>query len=806
MESRGATYNGSTWYDRTNYYETFNASPTDLEWAISMEADRMVNSRVDRKDLDSEMTVVRNEMERGENNPSEILFERLIGSSYRWHNYGKETIGARSDVEGVDVESLRAFYRTYYQPDNAVVVIAGAFDPDQTLAWVAKYFGAIPKPTRTLPRLYTVEPVQDGERIVTIRRVGDEQLVGVAYHGVPGAHPDYVAIDALAEIMTIAPAGRLYKSLVETKKASAVDSWAAELLDPGFVIFNAKVPLTDSIDVARESAIATLEGVARQPISQAELDRVRARELKHIDEALSDPTRFGIRLSESIAAGDWRLFFLQRDRWRALKPADVQRVALQYLKPSNRSVAQFIPDAKPDRAPLVAAVDVAALVKDYKGDPAASAGELFVATPANLESRTQRITLANGMKVALLPKKTRGETVKVALQIDQGDAKSLFGAAPQGSLMAAMLARGTAKRSRQDIEDTLDKLRSKVTFSGAEARTSASAETYRKELPDTLRLVAEMLREPSFPETEYAKLQREEITELDGSRADPEKITRRAVRRYGNPYPMGDPRYVPTIEESIALVGKTTADDLRRFHRKFVGGTGEIAIVGDFDVDATRKVLEDTFGTWQKAAPYARVPEPLVKKAPTVVTVETPDKANAALFGDLALSINDESSEFGATSVATFLLGEGATSRLWKRIRERDGLSYGVYAYVGWNSFEPNSTLNVLAIFAPENRARLATALNEEFTRAAREGFTDAEVEEGKAVVLKRRMLNRSQDANVAAALVQQLHVGRTWAFNEKADAAVAAATPTAVNAAFRKYMQSEGLALVYAGDFARHP
>jgi len=806
MSKRGMRNNGSTWYDRTNYYETFNASAADLEWAISMEADRMVNSRVDRKDLDSEMTVVRNEMERGENNPSEILFERLIGSSYRWHNYGKETIGARSDVEGVDVESLRAFYRTYYQPDNAVVVIAGAFDPDQTLAWVAKYFGAIPKPTRTLPRLYTVEPVQDGERIVTIRRVGDEQLVGVAYHGVPGAHPDYVAIDALAEIMTIAPAGRLYKSLVETKKASAVGSWAAELLDPGFIMFNAQVPLTDSIDVARESAIATLEGVAGQPITQAELDRVRARELKHIDEALSDPTRFGVRLSESIAAGDWRLFFLQRDRWRALKPADVQRVALQYLKPSNRSVAQFIPDAKPDRAPLVAAVDVAALVKDYKGDPAASAGELFVATPANLESRTQRITLANGMKVALLPKKTRGETVKVALQIDQGDAKSLFGAAPQGSLMAEMLARGTAKRSRQDIEDTLDKLRSKVTFSGTEARTSASAETYRKELPDTLRLVAEMVREPSFPETEYAKLQREEITELDGSRADPEKITRRAVRRYGNPYPMGDPRYVPTIEESIALVGKTTADDLRRFHRKFVGGTGEIAIVGDFDVDATRKVLEDTFGTWQKAAPYARVPEPLVKKAPTVVTVETPDKANAALFGDLALSINDESSEFGATSVATFLLGEGATSRLWKRIRERDGLSYGVYAYVGWNSFEPNSTLNVLAIFAPENRARLATALNEEFTRVAREGFTDAEVEEGKAVVLKRRMLNRSQDANVAAALVQQLHVGRTWAFNEKADAAVAAATPTAVNAAFRKYMQSEGLALVYAGDFARHP
>jgi zinc protease len=806
MTKRGMRNNGSTWFDRTNYFETFNASPADLEWAISMEADRMVNSRVDKKDLDTEMTVVRNEMERGENNPGRILFQRTIGSSYRWHNYGKETIGARSDVEGVDIESLRAFYRMYYQPDNAVLVVAGAFDPDQTLGWIAKYFGAIPRPTRTLPRLYTVEPVQDGERTVTIRRVGDQQLVGINYHIVPGVHPDFVALQAAAEVMSVEPAGRLYKALVETKKASSVGSFAPGLFDPGFVMFSAQVPLSDSIDAARDAAIATLEGVGKAPITQAELDRVRARALKAVDEALADPTRFGIRLSESIASGDWRLFFLTRDRWRTVTRDDVQRVALAYLKPANRSVALFIPEAKPDRAPASAPVDVAAMLKDYKGDPAAGAGELFVATPANLEARTQRITLANGMKVAFLPKKTRGQTVKVALQIDQGDEKSLTGKMPQGSLMAGMLARGTKVRSRQDIEDTLDKLRSKVSFSGSEARTSATAESYRKELPDTLRLVAEMMREPSFPDAEYAKLQREEITDLEGSRTDPEKITRRAARRHGNPYPAGDPRYVPTIDEAIALVRKTTIVDLRNFHKAFVGGTGEIAIVGDFDVDEARKVLEQSFGTWGKAAPYARIPEPFVKKPPAVATVETPDKANAALFGDLSLSINDESSDFGATTLASFLLGESATSRLWRRIRERDGLSYSVYAYVGWNSFEPNSTLNVLAIFAPQSRARLATALNEEFTRVAREGFPDAEVDEGKATMLKRRLLNRSQDANLAAALVQQLYVGRTWAFTEKADAAIAAATTAQVNAAFRKYMQPQELALVYAGDFAKHP
>jgi zinc protease len=804
MTRRGMRFNGTTWFDRTNYFETFNASPADLEWAIAMEADRMVNSRIDRKDLDSEMTVVRNEMERGENNPSRIVFQRVLASAYRFHSYGKPTIGARSDVEGVDIDRLRAFYRTYYQPDNAVVVVAGAFDPEQTLGWIAKSFGAIPKPARTLPRLYTQEPVQDGERIVTIRRVGDQQLLGVAYHTLPGAHPDAVAVDALASVMTVEPAGRLYKALVEARKATSVSNFAPLLHDPGFVAFFAQVPMSDSIDVARETAIATLEGVARDPITATEVDRARARALKTIDDVLSDPTRFGVRLSEAIAAGDWRLFFVVRDRWRAVTAADVQRVALQFLKPANRAISQFIPDAKPDRAPEAPSVDVAAMVKDYKGDPVAAAGELFAATPANLDARTQRFTLANGMKVALLPKKTRGQTVKIALQINQGDEKSLFGTGKQGALTADMLARGTAKRSRQEIEDTIDRLRAKVSFTGSAARTSATAETLRDHLPDTLRLIAEMLREPAFPATEFAKLQREETTEVEASRTDPESIARRAVRRYGNPYPPGDPRYAATVDEEIAFIGKTTIEDLKRFHGRFIGGNGEIAVVGDFDADAVRRVLAESFGTWPKAAPYTRIPEPLVKKAPTVLTFETPDRANAALFGDLALSINDESVDYGATAVASFILGETGSSRLWKRIREREGLSYGVYSYVGWNSFEPNSTLNLQAIFAPQNRARLATAVQEEFARAAREGFTDAEVDNAKAALLKRRLLTRTQDANVAAALVQQAYLGRTFAFSEKGDAAIAAATTADVNAAFRKYVQPEALALVYAGDFSK--
>jgi len=805
MTKRGMRFNASTWYDRTNYHETFNASPEDLQWALAMEADRMVNAKVARADLDSEMTVVRNEMEMGENNPWNMLIQRITGTAYDWHNYGKDTIGARSDVEGVDIGRLQAYYRTYYQPDDAVLVVAGKFDPDETLGWIAKSFGGIPKPARPLPRLYTDEPVQDGERSVAIRRVGDTQLLGILYHTVPGGHPDSVAVDALAKLMTVEPAGRLYKALVETHKAAAVQSFAPSLHDPGFVAFFAQLKLTDSMAAARSAMEATLEGTAKAPITQAEVDRVRAKALRDFDETIADPARLGVALSEAVALGDWRLFFLARDRWRTLTAQDVERVAAAYLKPSNRTVGTFVPDAKPDRAPRPPAVDVAALVKDYKGDPAVAAGEAFDATPANLDARTQRFTLANGMKVALLPKKTRGGTVKVRLQVHQGDEKSLFGRMPQGSLAAYMLKRGTAKHSRQEIEDTLDRLRSKLEIAGDETSLTVAGETTREKLADVLALTAEVLRAPAFPASEFEQLKREITASLEESRTDPDSVAERALERLGNPYPKGDVRYEPTLDEEIASYAGAKLDDVKRFHAQFTGGAAaQLAIVGDFDAEAVKAQLATLFGGWKSPAPFTRVPEPLVAKPARVVTLETPDKANAALQGEIALALNDASPDYPAAMVAAYVLGDPGTSRLWQRVRERDGLSYSIGAFLQTSSFEENSPLELSVIFAPENRERLEKALAEELARIVRDGVTDAEVAEAKSGLLKRRQLSRTQDPSLAAALVQQAYLGRTFDYSAKIDAAIQAVTTADVNAALRKYVKPDGFAYVYAGTFAK--
>ncbi|MEP7182497.1 MAG: pitrilysin family protein [Betaproteobacteria bacterium] len=802
---RGIQSNANTFYDRTSYHDTFNASTPDLDWVLALEADRMTHSIIAKKDLDSEMTVVRNEMEQGENSPSSILTQKLLATAYEWHSYGKETIGARSDVELVDIGRLQTFYRMYYQPDNAVLVVAGAFDRDRTLALIARYFGPIPRPARTLPRLYTVEPVQDGERTVTLRRVGNTQFLAVAYHTVPGAHADSVALDALADLMTVAPAGRLYQALIETKKATAVDNWNAALHDPSFVMFEAQVPVTDSLADARTALLATLEGVRSRPITAAEVERVRAKSLKHWDETFADVNRLGLQLTEAIAAGDWRLFFLQRDRWRAVTVADVQRVAETWLKPSNRTLGEFIPDPNPDRAPVAPTVDVAALVKDYRGDPAMSAGESLDPTPANLEARTIRFTLGNGMKIVLLPKRTRGSTVRFALHLHQGDEKSLFGQAPRGTLAAAMLPRGTLTKSRQEIEDALDQARAKLSVGGGETATVAGGQTVRATLGDTLRLVAEILRQPAFPAEEFETIRRERIAALEESRDDPDSLAERALERHGNPYPAGDVRYVPTLDEEIAGLRAATPDDARRFYAQFVGGAhAELALVGDFDAAEVRALVTELFGNWSSPAPFTRVPDPLVRRPPAAIALATPDKASASAQGEIAFALNDTGPDYPAMVVATYILGGVDNSRLWKRVRDKEGLSYGVYAMLHPGSFEPNSTLRIGAQFAPGNLARTKAAIGEEVTRAVRDGFTPAEVAEAKAGVLKLRRLGRTQDGSLAGALAQQAYLGRTFALSGRIDAAIAALTPAAVNAALSRYVQPDAFAFVYAGDFAK--
>jgi zinc protease len=805
LSRRGAEFNGNTSYDRTTYFETFTASEANLDWVLRMESERMTRATFSKAELESEMTVVRNEYESGENRPQDVLWKRMAATAFDWHNYGKPTIGARSDIENVPFARLRAFYARYYQPDNAVLTIAGRFDPDRVLALVAKYFGPLPRPTRTLPKLYTVEPAQDGMREVSVRRVASTQYVAALFHMPPGAHPDDTAGVALAEIMTVQPAGRLYKALVDTGKASAVSNYYFEEHDPGFVIFFAHLQPGKSVDDAKSAMLATLFDVKAHPITDEELGRVRTKALKDFDDTVNDPQRFAVAIAEAVAMGDWRLFFIQRDRWRTITAADVTRVAEEYFKRANATVGEFLPEAKPDRAPVVASVDVAALVRGYKGDAAVQPGEAFDPTPANLAARTQRFQLPNGMKVALLPKKTRGATVDFELRMDYGDVDSLRNQNPLPSLTAAMLKRGTQSLDRQAFEDALDRRKARLDFAGTAGTLIASGQTINANLAEVLRLAKDAIATPALKPEEFEQVKRERHTRLEQGRTDPTAIARRAIARQGNPYPPEDVRYVPTIEEDLERLDKATVEAVKGFHDKFYGANhAELAIVGDFDAPTIKALVGELFGSYDSATPYARVPDPYVRTQASSETFETPDKPNAIVISKLAVPMNDLAPDFVPLAIANRILGGDVDSRLFERIRVREGLSYGVGTQLTPARIDPNSQLLFYAIFAPQNLDKVKSAFSDEMTRARQGGYTAKELDSAKKALLEERRIARAQDAELAGMLVSQDYLKRDWSDTTRVDKAIEGVTLAQANEALRKYISTDAMATVYAGDFVK--
>jgi zinc protease len=531
LQDHGAQFNGQTSWDRTNYFETFDASDANLEWALGLESDRMVNSFVRKTDLDTEMTVVRNEFELGENSPTRVLFERTLSAAFVWHSYGKSPIGSRSDIENVPIRRLQAFYRAHYQPDNAVLVVAGRIEEPKALALIARDFGAIPKPTRVLTAKYTVEPVQEGEREVIVRRVGDLQIIMAAYHAPAGAHPDFVPLQLASSALADEPSGRLYKALVEKGLASNVGVNALQLRDPGAVIFYAMVRKDASLDAARTAMFATLDDIKAHPFTAEEVQRAKNSALSEFERQMNNSQQVALQLSEWAAIGDWRLMFLDRDRARSATVEDVQRTALQYLKTSNRTVGLFIP-GEPDRAVIPPNPNVAALLEGYKGDAARSAGEEFDPSPANIDSRTTRVDLPGGVKLVMLPKATRGAAVNTGIRLNFGDDKSMAGKVRVASLTAQMLMRGTKNKTRQQIQDELDKRQSQLNVFGGAGNVAAQIVSTRGELAAVLDLAIEVLREPSFPDTELETLRSASLASLESLRSEPQAVVGRAFARH----------------------------------------------------------------------------------------------------------------------------------------------------------------------------------------------------------------------------------------------------------------------------------
>ncbi|EFQ24293.1 peptidase M16 domain protein [Aminomonas paucivorans DSM 12260] len=804
IAARGGRANGNTWADRTCYFEVLPATAENLDWALSLEAERMSRGRITPELLDKERGVVLNEMEMGENDPTATLMDRMASVAYDWHGYGGSTIGNPGDLKSVTHREVVDFYRRHMRPDTATIVVAGAVDEAAALGAVAKHFAPLPKAPGQPPAGRSREVGQDGDRAVTLSRKGEVQALGLLYHGPAVSEPDAAAFDLALGVLGDAPSGRLYRRLVEKGLASSV--WAASFgfrdpSGPAFVM--AQVPRDRSLDAAQKVLLETVEGFAQDPPSEEELGRARERILLYLDSEFADLDRFALGLSEWIARGDWRLFFLYRDRIARATGEDLVRAARRYLVAENRTLGRFVPVDRPLRVVVSQPRPLEATLSTFVLSQEPKLGASFDVSCAALDRSVTRVEVAPGLKGAFFPRKTRGGMVSLRLSLHLGTPESLAGRVAVGEFLAGMLDRGTARHSREQIQQLFDRLRATVSFWGGADQVGVFVLVPEEHLEETLALVAECLKEPALDPREVEVLRRETLAALDESRDDPGSRAWDRLERIFAPYPAGDVRRPLSLEEKAEGTRVIDVPDLRDFHRTFYGlSVGEVAAVGPFEPERMKDLLSRHFGAWRAATPFVRAMRPFEEVPPRRETLRVEDKPNAVVAASAPVKILRGDRDYPDLWVAATVLGGGwLDSRLATRIRHTEGTSYGVRLSLEASNLDDFGRWNFTAITGPRNVPLVERAFFEELQRALKDGFTPEEVARGTSYLLEGMKVDRSRDAALAGLLARDLFLGRTFAWTEELEARLRAVTPESALAALRRHLDPRSFSVVLAGD-----
>ena len=796
---RGFRMNGSTWLDRTNYHVSFTSNDDNMQWALAWQADAMVNSFIARKDLDTEMTVVRNEYEMGENRPSSVLMKRLQSIMFDWHAYGRSTIGARSDIENVEIANLQAFYHRYYQPDNAVLTVSGKFDVDKVLTWIVKDFGPIPKPTRVLPKEWTQEPTADGEREFTVRRPGETKMIMVGYRIPSALSPEYEPVNTATSILGNDPTGRLYKRLVDTGLASQVFGWTIPGRYPGMVIFGAMLPKDGDEAKVKAAMIDTIETTFTQtPATEQEVNREKDDQATMFERLLADPESFGIELSDYIALGDWRLFFVDREESKALTPAKVDAVAKKYFVRDNRVVGVYLPTTDLKRAEMPKDPTVDEILSQYTFSKEGKSAEAFDTDQANIDARTTLLDIG-GVRVALLPKKSLGETVEVRLKFLNGNLETSANMA-RNMVTSQMFMRGAKGLDREQIEDAFTALKMEG--------NPFDFTTDRAHLDEALTLVGTLINSPTFPKSEFETLRSKLLTGLKAKLDDPGVLARDTLTKHFNLYPKNDARHQETSDEVIAELNALTDKEVAQYYKDvFQSGRGYVVLVGDFEPEKVIETLKaKVLGLKNSDVAFVRPVAEYRPVAPKRYVIDTPEKENAVLFTRVTFKANDDDADTAALYVADWIMGgsTGLSNRIVNRLRQKEGLSYGVSSAMKIPRFGDNASWTIGAIVAPQNLKQAEASLMDELQRAYKDGVTQQELDEAKQGLLDYRAVNRAQDTVLASSWVRLMEKDKTWASSKAMDERIASLTLDEVNVALRRFVNPEGLTVVLAGDLAK--
>jgi zinc protease len=808
----GGDYNADTGMDRTMYFETVPADKLAL--ILAVDADRMRNLTLRQEDRDTEMSVVRNEMEIGDNDPANLLSEGCYATAFQAHPYHHPTIGWRSDVENVPIQRLRDFYRKYYWPNNATLILVGDFQPQEALSLIAQTYGKIPASPSAIPDIYTVEPPQRGERRFEIHAEGKLPQVLIAYRIPQATDKGTYPLAVLASVLqTVSESGRLERDLVARGLATKVVVSRDEQRDPSLFMIGATVAPGQSVQALEAALEDEMAKLVTEPITTADVERARVSNGKFNKLLTADPQKLAEQLGEAeVTAGSWTFFTDWSDNMAKVTADDVLRVVKTYFVKDNRTVGIFVPTtdtaatAEPSGDETDNQTDDSAEDETTPAHPQHKRSQGFVpvmhshsqSASRSVASRVTRVVLPNGLTLLVMPNPGTG-SVFVTGNLLAGDYASINKLVP--TLTASMLTHGTSQRNKADVLAALDQMGTELSFESDTFRVKFDASVVSDDLSAFIPLLSDLLRHPAFSDKELEEVKKEEETDLKTALSDTDDAAKRKLTQ--SLYAPGSVYYQQSVEQDLDDLKAATAEDLRQFHEQHYSPNGMmLTIVGDIKPQAVVALVKDNFGDWRGAEPErVVVGQPDWTAAKRLITVPISDKADASILIGKPVNLKRDAQDYLAARLAVDALGgDTLSSRLGRVVRVKEGLTYGILSDFedvdfGWAPWTVTLTAN------PANTDKALRSVRVVLDQFLKQGISDQELADEANQSAGNFVVGLRTSEGLATALTEfetnGLGIGKLDTYVRD----LRQVTKAQVNAAIRKYLDPSAVVTVVAGS-----
>ncbi|MBU0530016.1 insulinase family protein, partial [bacterium] len=757
LQDIGAQINATTWNDRTNYFELLPSE--HLGRAIAIEADRMRNLLIKDEERQTEMTVVRNEFENGENDPFDTLDKNIWATAYQAHPYHHSTIGWRSDIEGVSTERLREFYETYYWPNNATVTIIGDFKKEEALQMILDNYGAIPKSLQPIPEMYTTEPKQEGTRRFVIKRSGQMGIVGIAHKIPEGLHKDNYAIQILSRILGGGKSGRLYKKIVDKGLATSISMWDFPFRDNGLFITYAFLTPGTKHEVVEKIILDEYELLKNKGVTNEEVARAKGQ--IRAEQAYSRDGSYSVasNLNEAIATGDWTYYTNYFENINKVTKEDVKRIVDTYLVEDKSTTGYFIPLTGSGGGGGQPSNPNAHHPYNYTTMPEGNADGNAI-SETKIANRIIEQTPIKGIR--LLTMKTGvQDVVTIAGSFLGGDVYS-----PQANMMiadltAAMLDKGTINKSKFEIADKLETFGASINFSSGQQNVRFNAKCLKEDIPLVLSLLAEQLREPAFNKEDLRTLKTRLVGNLKRDKDDTGKQAGGAFLR--KLYPEGHPNYSYEIDDRIKMINNAQTVSLMNFHKTYYGlGNMTIVAVGDVDSESFSAQVSKVFDGW-KTSSLKKKKSSLTANQISAVSeyVTIKDKTSADIYIGLPIGIDRDHEDYYPLMFGTYILGGNFSARLMQTVRDEQGLTYGIQSWVGGVDNGNDGYWAIWGTFAPQLVAKGRSASIEQLEKWLENGVTQAELDAKKSTITGSYKVGLATTRGLAGQILTNAERGR---------------------------------------------